>query len=422
VVGATLAAVLIAAAAGAGVLSSGCSTPTGQTPAPARHGFAIVGHEGRFATLGEAVRTADGGDTIEVSGDGPIASPRIDVRGKRLTVRAAAGCRPVFVPGAAARSAQWLTSDTDLTLEGIGVDWPGGEPADAASMSRDEAAVSARGRLALRRCRVVSSGRMGCVACDGALTVESCHLVADEAGGGCVIWKPSGPLAIDRTALEGRSGVLIGLGVAGRSPAAVTDCTFRTDAALVYVLPRPPAGAVPTTVRRGVLDAAHVVTVFYGPSYPGPPKPTAAETKAAVRKVAAYRLPAAYVELLKVCNGGSLRLSVFPTTKCPRWAEDHVAFEQVMGICKDEGINSELGSAYLIAEWEYPDVGVVISSDGHTAFMLDYSKCGPEGNPGSSGWTPRPGRANPTWWSWPRTSGRSWGSSGSHPRTSSADP
>lgn len=93
-----------------------------------------------------------------------------------------------------------------------------------------------------------------------------------------------------------------------------------------------------------------------------------------------YRLPAAYVDLLKVRNGGDLKRSFFPTTKCPRWAEDHVAFDNIMGI-GEEGIDDELGSKYLIAEWDYPAVGVVISSDGHTAFMLDYSKCGKEGEP-----------------------------------------
>ena len=100
----------------------------------------------------------------------------------------------------------------------------------------------------------------------------------------------------------------------------------------------------------------------------------------AAEKSLGYRLPAAYVDLLKVRNGGYLKRSFFPTTKCPRWAEDHVAFDNIMGIGK-EGIDDELGSKYLIAEWDYPDVGVVISSDGHTAFMLDYSKCGKEGEP-----------------------------------------
>jgi hypothetical protein len=101
----------------------------------------------------------------------------------------------------------------------------------------------------------------------------------------------------------------------------------------------------------------------------------------AAEKKLGYTLPAAYLELLKVCNGGTIRRSVFPTDKCPAWADDHVAFETVMGIGEDEGIDSEYGSAYLIAEWDYPDVGVVISSDGHTAFLLDYSECGEAGEP-----------------------------------------
>ena len=101
----------------------------------------------------------------------------------------------------------------------------------------------------------------------------------------------------------------------------------------------------------------------------------------AAEKKLGYRLPPAYVELLKVWNGGYLKRSFFPTTKCPRWAEDHVAFDNVMGIGGENGIDGEFGSQYLIAEWDYPDVGVVISSDGHTAFLLDYSKCGPQGEP-----------------------------------------
>jgi hypothetical protein len=93
-----------------------------------------------------------------------------------------------------------------------------------------------------------------------------------------------------------------------------------------------------------------------------------------------YRLPAAYVELLQVQNGGYLARNWFPTTKCPRWAKDHVQFRNIFGL-GEGGIDDDTGSQYLIEEWEYPDVGVVISSDGHTAFMLDYSDCGEEGEP-----------------------------------------
>ncbi|MBB2923481.1 hypothetical protein FHR80_002406 [Cellulomonas cellasea] len=50
----------------------------------------------------------------------------------------------------------------------------------------------------------------------------------------------------------------------------------------------------------------------------------------------------------------------------------------------DDGIDSAFGSAYLVAEWDYPDVGVVLldtPSGGHDTVMLDYRRCGPTGEP-----------------------------------------
>lgn len=95
-----------------------------------------------------------------------------------------------------------------------------------------------------------------------------------------------------------------------------------------------------------------------------------------------HRLPASYLALLRVRNGGYLARSRFPTKQATSWADDHVSFDQVMGVGGPEGIDGDTGSRYLIEEWNYPDVGVVISSDGHTAFLLDYRKCGATGEPG----------------------------------------
>lgn len=42
------------------------------------------------------------------------------------------------------------------------------------------------------------------------------------------------------------------------------------------------------------------------------------------------------------------------------------------------------GSAYSIGEWDYPEMGIVfchMPSGGHDALMLDYSNCGPGGEP-----------------------------------------
>jgi hypothetical protein len=102
---------------------------------------------------------------------------------------------------------------------------------------------------------------------------------------------------------------------------------------------------------------------------------------ASAEKKLGYTLPTSYIELLKIRNGGYLAKTRFPTKKVPSWASDHVAFDVVSGIGGEESIDGETGSAYLIKEWGYPDVGIVISSDGHTAFMLDYRESGPKGEP-----------------------------------------
>ena len=138
----------------------------------------IVGRDERWSKLSDAVQAAADGDTLIVHGDGPYPSSKIDVRGKKLTIRAAEGSRPLFVPDGTTRSVQWLTSDKELTLDGIDVDWPGGEtPAEFALLSGEEGVVYCRGGLTVRRCRIVSGTRMGCVAGDGPIVIDACHLI-----------------------------------------------------------------------------------------------------------------------------------------------------------------------------------------------------------------------------------------------------
>ncbi|MGW4944477.1 SMI1/KNR4 family protein [Actinoplanes sp. NPDC004185] len=94
------------------------------------------------------------------------------------------------------------------------------------------------------------------------------------------------------------------------------------------------------------------------------------------------RLPPAYVDLLRLRNGGVLRDTRHPTSFRTSWAADHFAVDVLLGVGYPEGADAQ--SAYLIAEWGYPDVGVVIGvtpSAGHDTVMLDYSGCGPAGEP-----------------------------------------
>lgn len=98
-----------------------------------------------------------------------------------------------------------------------------------------------------------------------------------------------------------------------------------------------------------------------------------------------YKLPASYVELIRTKNGGSPVNGCFPTDEETSWAEDHVAISAICGLGGQWGIDSDdLGSRHMIEEWGYPDIGIVFGecpSAGHDAIMLDYSECGPEGEP-----------------------------------------
>lgn len=94
------------------------------------------------------------------------------------------------------------------------------------------------------------------------------------------------------------------------------------------------------------------------------------------------RLPQSYLDLLALRNGGLLRHRRCPTTFRTSWASDHFEVHELYGIGGDNGIDAPLGSAYLIAAWDYPDIGVVVfgtPSGGHDTVKLDYSACGPSG-------------------------------------------
>ncbi|WP_440115846.1 SMI1/KNR4 family protein [Paenibacillus sp. QZ-Y1] len=99
-----------------------------------------------------------------------------------------------------------------------------------------------------------------------------------------------------------------------------------------------------------------------------------------------YKLPASYIQLMNTQNGGIPTLTVFPTEEATSWAENHIAISSIMGIGRDKiySLGGELGSRFMIEDWGYPDLGIVICdcpSAGHDVVMLDYRFCGSEGEP-----------------------------------------
>ncbi len=105
-----------------------------------------------------------------------------------------------------------------------------------------------------------------------------------------------------------------------------------------------------------------------------------------VEKELGYKLPASYIELMKMHNGGIPYNTCFPTEKPTSWAEDHVAITGIFGIGRNKSYSlcGDLGSQFMIEEWGYPADGVYFCdcpSAGHDMILLDYSKCGKDGEP-----------------------------------------
>lgn len=105
-----------------------------------------------------------------------------------------------------------------------------------------------------------------------------------------------------------------------------------------------------------------------------------------VEKELGYALPKSYIELMKLHNGGCPVNTCYPMTEPTSWADDHIAITGIMGIGfdKDYSLCGEYGSKYMMEEWEYPEIGIIICltpTSGHTFVMLDYSKCGSDGEP-----------------------------------------
>lgn len=114
--------------------------------------------------------------------------------------------------------------------------------------------------------------------------------------------------------------------------------------------------------------------------------PPSASDIAQIERELGYKLPASYIHFMQQQNGGIPANTCFPTQLATSWSDDHIAITGIMGIGKDKSysLGGDFGSQFMIEEWGYPDIGVVICdcpSAGHDVVMLDYRACGPDGEP-----------------------------------------
>ncbi|MED4909029.1 SMI1/KNR4 family protein [Brevibacillus centrosporus] len=114
--------------------------------------------------------------------------------------------------------------------------------------------------------------------------------------------------------------------------------------------------------------------------------PPTDEVIASIEEELGYMLPSSYLALMKQQNGGIPKNTCFPTEEATSWAEDHIAISGILGVGREKSYSlcGDLGSRFMIEEWGYPDIGVVICdcpSAGHDVVMLDYRACGRDGEP-----------------------------------------
>ncbi|MEY9977287.1 Imm51 family immunity protein [Lysinibacillus sp. RC79] len=110
------------------------------------------------------------------------------------------------------------------------------------------------------------------------------------------------------------------------------------------------------------------------------------EMIASIEEELGYKLPADYIWFMQQQNGSMPVNTCFPTAMPTSWAEDHVAITGIMGIGREKAnsLCGSLGSSFMLEEWGYPNIGVVIAdcpSAGHDVIMLDYRACGADGEP-----------------------------------------
>lgn len=118
--------------------------------------------------------------------------------------------------------------------------------------------------------------------------------------------------------------------------------------------------------------------------YVGPPLTD--ESVAAAERVLGYRLPASYIELMKIQNGGYPRRNNHRTKERTSWSHDHVRICGIYSIGNEKpySLCGECGSRFMIEEWGYPPIGVYFAdcpSAGHDMLCLDYRAHGATGEP-----------------------------------------
>lgn len=114
--------------------------------------------------------------------------------------------------------------------------------------------------------------------------------------------------------------------------------------------------------------------------------PLTVKKVAMVEEQLGYKLPAAYITLSKLQNGGIPKRTNHRTSTPTSWSDNHIAVSGIysIGNSKPCSLLGSFGSAFWCSEWGYPAIGIYFAdcpSAGHDMLCLDYRRCGPKGEP-----------------------------------------
>jgi hypothetical protein len=114
--------------------------------------------------------------------------------------------------------------------------------------------------------------------------------------------------------------------------------------------------------------------------------PLTDEEVALVEHKLSYKLPSAYVDLMRHQNGGIPNKTNHRTSEPTSWAKDHIAITGIFAIGNEKpySLCGKRGSKFWVKEWGYPEIGIYFAdcpSAGHDMLCLDYRNCGPNGEP-----------------------------------------
>ncbi|MEC0240619.1 SMI1/KNR4 family protein [Paenibacillus dokdonensis] len=106
---------------------------------------------------------------------------------------------------------------------------------------------------------------------------------------------------------------------------------------------------------------------------------------ASVEEELVFKLPAFYIQMMKLHNGGIPQNKSFPIGGTASGAQEHIMISGILGIGREKqhSLCGDSGSRFVIEHGGYPEVGVVICDcpSESAVVMLDYRSSGNDGEP-----------------------------------------